>query len=97
MFNAIVIDKSDAEQTVANSPLNEAQVTEGDVTIDVQYSTTRQSGQIRGLVDAIELEPSVDLHRKSVQHRTTDATSKSEVTVIKTSRFTEIRRTGRCA
>jgi acrylyl-CoA reductase (NADPH) len=39
MFNAILINKPDAGQTVAVTRLDEAQLPEGDVTIDVQYST----------------------------------------------------------
>ncbi|MDE2301763.1 MAG: oxidoreductase [Sphingomonadales bacterium] len=39
MFSAIVIDKTDAGQTVAVRSLDESQLPEGDVTIDVQYST----------------------------------------------------------
>lgn len=39
MFNAIVIDKNDAGQTVTLQSLDEAQLPEGDVTIDVAYST----------------------------------------------------------
>ncbi|HEX7857989.1 MAG TPA: MDR family oxidoreductase [Sphingobium sp.] len=38
-FSAIVIDKGDAGQTVALSQVDEAQLPEGDVTIDVEYST----------------------------------------------------------
>lgn len=39
MFNAIVIDKNDAGQTVAVQQLDDSQLPEGDVTIDVAYST----------------------------------------------------------
>ena len=39
MFSAILIDKSDDKQTVAVTQIDEAQLPEGDVTIDVQYST----------------------------------------------------------
>ena len=39
MFNAILIDKTDAGQTAAVTSLDEAQLPEGDVTIDVGYST----------------------------------------------------------
>ena len=39
MFNAIVIDKADDIQTVALSQLDEAQLPEGDVLIDVGFST----------------------------------------------------------
>src|SRR5690349_21793545 len=39
MFSAIVIDKSDDKQSVAVSQVDEAQLPEGDVTIDVGYST----------------------------------------------------------
>ena len=39
MFNAILIDKTDAGQTAAVTQLDEAQLPEGDVTIDVGYST----------------------------------------------------------
>ncbi|HEX7873559.1 MAG TPA: MDR family oxidoreductase [Sphingobium sp.] len=38
-FSAIVIDKGDAGQTVTLSQVDEAQLPEGDVTIDVEYST----------------------------------------------------------
>ncbi|MCE7796906.1 oxidoreductase [Sphingobium sufflavum] len=38
-FSAIVIDKGDAGQTVAIQQVDEAQLPEGDVTIDVEYST----------------------------------------------------------
>lgn len=39
MFSAIVIDKVDDKQTVALTQLDEANLPEGDVTIDVSYST----------------------------------------------------------
>ena len=39
MFNAIVIDKSDDGQKVSVQQLDEAQLPEGDVTIDVAFST----------------------------------------------------------
>lgn len=39
MFSAIVIEKSDAGQTVSLQQLDEAQLPEGDVTIDVGFST----------------------------------------------------------
>jgi acrylyl-CoA reductase (NADPH) len=39
MFNAILINKTDAGQTVELTQLDEAQLPEGDVTIDVEYST----------------------------------------------------------
>jgi acrylyl-CoA reductase (NADPH) len=39
MFSAIVIDKTDAGQTVTVQQLDEAQLPEGDVTVDVAYST----------------------------------------------------------
>lgn len=39
MFSAIVIDKTDNGQTVAVQQIDEAQLPEGDVTIDVDYST----------------------------------------------------------
>ena len=39
MFSAIVIDKSDDKQTVSVTQVDEAQLPEGDVTIDVEYST----------------------------------------------------------
>ena len=39
MFNAILIDKTDAGQTIAVAALDEARLPEGDVTIDVGYST----------------------------------------------------------
>ena len=39
MFSAIVIDKTDAGQTVAIQQLDDSQLPEGDVTIDVAYST----------------------------------------------------------
>ncbi|TXS95801.1 oxidoreductase [Parahaliea maris] len=39
MFSAILIDKNDEGQTVAVTELDEAQLPEGDVTIDVEYST----------------------------------------------------------
>lgn len=39
MFSAIVIDKKDGAQTVGLTELDEAQLPEGDVTIDVEYST----------------------------------------------------------
>ncbi|MFT3966249.1 MAG: MDR family oxidoreductase [Sphingobium sp.] len=38
-FSAIVIDKTDAGQTVGLQQVDEAQLPEGDVTIDVEYST----------------------------------------------------------
>lgn len=39
MFSAILIDKTDAGQTVAVTQVDEANLPEGDVTIDVAYST----------------------------------------------------------
>jgi acrylyl-CoA reductase (NADPH) len=39
MFNAIVIDKADDVQSVTLTQVDEAQLPEGDVTIDVAYST----------------------------------------------------------
>ena len=39
MFSAIVIDKNDDGQTVTLQQLDESQLPEGDVTIDVAYST----------------------------------------------------------
>lgn len=39
MFNAIVIDKDDSGQSVALKQLDETQLPEGDVTIDVAFST----------------------------------------------------------
>jgi acrylyl-CoA reductase (NADPH) len=39
MFKAILIDKTDAGQTVSLGQADEAQLPEGDVTIDVEYST----------------------------------------------------------
>jgi acrylyl-CoA reductase (NADPH) len=39
MFNAIIIDKTDDVQTVALTQVDEANLPEGDVTIDVAYST----------------------------------------------------------
>lgn len=39
MFNALIIDKNDDVQSVSLSHIDEAQLPEGDVTIDVAYST----------------------------------------------------------
>jgi len=39
MFNAILLDQTDAGQTATLSQLDESQLPEGDVTIDVAYST----------------------------------------------------------
>ena len=39
MFSAIVIDKNDAGQTVSLQQLEDSQLPEGDVKIDVAYST----------------------------------------------------------
>ena len=39
MFSAILIDKTEAGQTVALSQVDESQLPEGDVTIDVDFST----------------------------------------------------------
>ncbi|MDP9142787.1 MAG: oxidoreductase [Pseudomonadota bacterium] len=39
MFKAILINKTDAGQTVELTKLDEAQLPEGDVTVDVEYST----------------------------------------------------------
>jgi len=39
MFSAILINKTDAGQTVELGKLDEAQLPEGDVTVDVEYST----------------------------------------------------------
>ena len=39
MFSAILIEKDDNGQTVARTDLDEAQLPDGDVSIDVEYST----------------------------------------------------------
>lgn len=39
MFSAILIEKGDQEQTVALTELDETQLPDGDVTVDVEYST----------------------------------------------------------
>ncbi len=39
MFSAILIDKGESGQTVARTDLDEAQLPDGDVTVDVEYST----------------------------------------------------------
>ena len=39
MFSAVVIDKADADQTVQLQQFDESALPEGDVTVDVQYST----------------------------------------------------------
>ena len=39
MFSAILIEKDDNGQTVARTDLDEAQLPDGDVTVDVEYST----------------------------------------------------------
>ena len=39
MFNALIIDKSDAGQQISLQQVDESQLPEGDVTIDVAYST----------------------------------------------------------
>ncbi len=39
MFNALIIDKTDGTQSVALSQIDESQLPDGDVTIDVAYST----------------------------------------------------------
>src|ERR1700742_4722096 len=39
MFSGVLIEKGDAGQTVAVTDLDEAQLPEGDVSIDVEYST----------------------------------------------------------
>jgi acrylyl-CoA reductase (NADPH) len=39
MFNAILIEKVDSEQTVSVQRIEESQLPEGDVTVDVDYST----------------------------------------------------------
>ena len=39
MFNALIIDKSDAGQQISLQQVDENQLPEGDVTIDVAYST----------------------------------------------------------
>ena len=39
MFNALVIEKSDTGQQISLKPVDESQLPEGDVTIDVAYST----------------------------------------------------------
>ncbi len=39
MFSGVLIEKGDAGQTVAVTDLDETQLPDGDVTIDVEYST----------------------------------------------------------
>eukprot|EP01035_Chromulina_nebulosa_P054263 gene54263-74310_t len=39
MFNAVMIDKTDDVQSVSLAQVNEDQLPEGNVTIDVAYST----------------------------------------------------------
>ncbi|HTH28202.1 MAG TPA: MDR family oxidoreductase [Sphingobium sp.] len=66
MFSAIVIDKTDAGQTVAVTQVDEAQLPEGDVTIDVQYSTLNYKDGLaitgRGpVVRKFPMVPGIDL------------------------------------
>ena len=44
MFSAILIDTTEAGQTVAVSQVDESQLPEGDVTIDVDFSTLNFKG-----------------------------------------------------
>ena len=66
MFSAIVIDKNDAGQTVAVQQLDETQLPEGDVTIDVAYSTLNYKDGLaitgRGpVVRKFPMVPGIDL------------------------------------
>lgn len=66
MFSAIVIDKNDAGQNVSVQQLDEAQLPEGDVTIDVAYSTLNYKDGLaitaRGpVVRKFPMVPGIDL------------------------------------
>lgn len=66
MFSAIVIDKNDAGQTVQVSQLDETQLPEGDVTIDVAFSTLNYKDGLaitgRGpVVRKFPMVPGIDL------------------------------------
>ncbi|MEO6248228.1 MAG: MDR family oxidoreductase [Sphingomicrobium sp.] len=66
MFSAILIDKTDAGQTVAVTQVDEIQLPEGDVTIDVDYSTLNYKDGLaitgRGpVVRKFPMVPGIDL------------------------------------
>jgi acrylyl-CoA reductase (NADPH) len=66
MFSAILIDKNDAGQSVAVTQVDEAQLPEGDVTIDVEYSTLNYKDGLaitgRGpVVRKFPMVPGIDL------------------------------------
>ena len=66
MFSAILIDKTEAGQTVAVSQVDESQLPEGDVTIDVAFSTLnfKDGLAIKGRSPAVRkfpMVPGIDL------------------------------------
>ncbi len=66
MFSAIVIDKADGKQSVALSQIDEAQLPEGDVTIDIDYSTLNYKDGLAitarsPIIRKFPLTPGIDL------------------------------------
>ena len=66
MFSAILIDKTDAGQTVAVTQIDESRLPEGDVTIDVDFSTLNYKDGLaitgRGpVVRSFPMVPGIDL------------------------------------
>ena len=66
MFSAILIEKDDNGQTVARTDLDEAQLPDGDVTVDVEYSTLnfKDGLAITGkspVVRKVPMVPGIDL------------------------------------
>jgi acrylyl-CoA reductase (NADPH) len=65
MFSAILISKTDAGQTVELTKLDEAQLPDGDVTVDVEYSTLNYKDGLaitgkRPVVRAYPMVPGID-------------------------------------
>ena len=66
MFSAVLIDKTDAGQSVAVTQLDESQLPEGDVSIDVAYSTLNYKEGLaitgkRPVVRKFPMVPGIDL------------------------------------
>ena len=57
MFSAILIEKTDDKQSVSLAQVDEAQLPEGDVTIDVEVEDAKHATM---LMAALRANPSVD-------------------------------------
>ncbi len=72
VFSAILIDKNEADQTVGLTSLEETQLPDGDVSIDVEYSTLnfKDGLAITGKSPVVRKFPMVPGHRPSgCRHR----------------------------